>query len=409
MGIEILIVDDDPIGGSLTHTLLQEAGYEAELITDSKLAMDTVKLERPGLVVLDILMPGIDGLTLCHMIKQDPAVRDTKIIMVSAKTFQAEKQRAMRYGANLFIEKPYNIETFTQQVTEVVGPPRGGPAHVKPVETALNVQIWGSRASGGAGQKTPCVTVETHKHLFVFDAGGGIEDAGSEILRAGKHKDIWVLLSNSHADHIGALGRFAPSRQAGVQLRIGGPTDPEKSLADAVKEAFEASFEALPQPVAAQIQLYEMQEGHYDLLPEVKLSAFYANHPGTTLGYVLDADGRRVVYCPSCELYGESASALQDYDEKVGHLCHGADLLIQDARWMDSDYDKHRNEGHSSASAALDFAVRHEVGQLVLFHQDASYSDESLEAMELGAKESLKSRGSRLNCRVAKPGLKISV
>ncbi|MBI4349520.1 MAG: response regulator [Elusimicrobia bacterium] len=409
MGIEILIVDDDPIGGSLTNTLLQEAGYDTQLITDSKLAMDTVKNERPGLVVLDILMPGIDGLTLCHMIKQDPGIRDTKIIMVSAKTFQAEKQRALRYGANLFIEKPYNIETFAHQVTEVVGPPRGGSASVKPVETALNIQIWGSRSSGGQGLKTPCVSVETPKHLFIFDAGTGILDAGSEITRAARHKDIWVLLSHYHPAHIEALGRFAPSRQGGVQLRIGGPTDPDKSLSDAVRDAFEASFDALPQPVAAQIQLYELQEGHYDLLPEVKLSAFYANHPSTTLGFVLDAEGRRVVYCPDCELYGESASAMQDYDEKVGHLCHGADLLIQDARWTDADYDAHKNEGHSSASSAIDFAVRHEVGHLLLFHQDASYSDPALEQMEAAARETLKSRGSRLDCRIARPGLKLSV
>src|ERR1039457_2388673 len=106
MGLEILIVDDDPIGGSLTNTLLKEAGYETQLISDSRKVMAEVHAQRPGLVVLDILMPGIDGLTLCHMIKQDPALSDTKIIMVSGKAFQAEKERAMRYGANLFIEKP---------------------------------------------------------------------------------------------------------------------------------------------------------------------------------------------------------------------------------------------------------------------------------------------------------------
>lgn len=406
---EILIVDDDPIGGSLTHTLLQEAGYDAELITDSKLVLDTVRADRPGLVILDILMPGIDGLTLCHMIKQDPAIRDTKIIMVSAKSFQAEKQRAMRYGANLFIEKPYSIETFSHQVQEVVGPPRAGARSAStPVETALKVSVWGSRAGGGP-HKTPCVSVETPKHLFILDAGTGLVDLGEELLRGGKTRELWLLLSHFHEAHLEALGRFAPTRQEGYKLNIAGPTDPDKSLQDAVRESIESSFKALAQPVAAKLQLFELMEGHYDLLPELKLSAFYANHPSTTLGFVLDTEARRVVYLPDNELYGEGASAMQDYDEKIGTLCHGADLLILDARWKDSDYPRHRNEGHSAVSSALDFAARHEVGELLLFHQDASYSDADLDAMEREAQQTLKARGSNLPCRVARPGLKLSV
>ncbi|MBI4423797.1 MAG: response regulator [Elusimicrobia bacterium] len=410
MATEILIVDDDPIGGGLTNTLLKEAGYVTQLITDSKKAIETIKAERPGLVILDILMPGIDGLTLCHRIKEDPSIRDTKIIMVSGKSFQAEKQRAMRYGANLFIEKPYNIDTFSQQVMEVVGPPQAPAAPPQGVraEAALQVRVWGSRAQGGgSGLPTPCVSVETPTQLFILDAGTGILSLGEELLREGNRKQAWILLTHFHPAHLEGLGRFAPTRDPAFELRIGGPSDPDKSLSDAVREALESSYEALPQPVAAKIQLYELQEGHYDLLPEFKLSTFYSNHPSTTLGYVLDTEGRRVLYSPDCELYGEAANAMQDYDEKLGMLCQGADLLIQDARWTDADYRAHRNEGHSSVASALDFAVRHEVGEILLFHQDASYSDEQLDAMEREARQEVKSRGSSLSCRVARPGLKL--
>lgn len=414
MGLEILVVDDDAIGGSLTLTLVKEAGYEAQLITDSRKVMEEMHSQRPGLVILDILMPGIDGLTLCHMIKQDPELKDTKVIMVSGKAFQAEKERAMRYGANLFIEKPYNLDSFTQQVTEVVGPPRsGGPGAVKPEPTVLDIRVWGSRTStegaGGAVLKTPCVSVETSSHFFILDAGSGILDLGEELAKSGRHKDLWLLLSHFHPGHVQGLGRFAPTRHADVQLRIAGPSDPDKTLSDAVKEAFESSFESTPDPVTAQIKLYELQEGHYDLLPDVKLSSFYANHPGTTLGFVLDMEGRRVAYCPDCELYGDTAHAMQDYDEKIGNLVHGADLLIQDARWRDRDYESHKNLGHSCVSSAIDFATRHEVGELLLFHQDASYSDAELDAIEEEAKAALRSRGSALTCRVARPGQRLSV
>ena len=99
--------------------------------------MDMVKADRRT-VVLDIMMPGTDGLTLCHMIKQDAAVRDTKIIMVSASRLKPKAARdALR--ANLFIEKPYNIDTLFPTGGRVVGPPRAGPR--SPVETALRPSL----------------------------------------------------------------------------------------------------------------------------------------------------------------------------------------------------------------------------------------------------------------------------
>src|SRR6266446_2858781 len=121
MGLKVLIVDDDDIAGGLSRDLLKDAGMDAELLTNSLKAIDTLRQMRPELAVLDILMPGIDGLSLCHKIKSDPELGVTKVVMVSGKSFDADKQRARQYGADLFIEKPYNIETFAAQIAEVGG------------------------------------------------------------------------------------------------------------------------------------------------------------------------------------------------------------------------------------------------------------------------------------------------
>ena len=59
MGVEIIIVDDDPLVGGLTNDLLTDAGYQTQLIRDSNLVMTAVREQRPRLVILDILMPGI--------------------------------------------------------------------------------------------------------------------------------------------------------------------------------------------------------------------------------------------------------------------------------------------------------------------------------------------------------------
>src|SRR5438105_3539731 len=83
MAAEIIVVDDDPIAGTLTSEILADAGYRMLLINESTKAMAAIKANMPRLCVLDILMPGIDGITLCKMIKEDPVTKPIRIIIVS--------------------------------------------------------------------------------------------------------------------------------------------------------------------------------------------------------------------------------------------------------------------------------------------------------------------------------------
>ena len=130
MATRIMVVDDDPLIGELTTSLLRDAGYDVELINDSVKALESIKAHPPAAAVLDILMSGLDGLTLCHRIKSDPATKDVRVVIVSAKAFHADRQRALDYGAELFIEKPYDIETFAKQIGEILArqtPPPPAP------------------------------------------------------------------------------------------------------------------------------------------------------------------------------------------------------------------------------------------------------------------------------------------
>src|SRR5687768_13534149 len=156
MAVKVLVVDDDDIAGGLSKELLLEAGFEADLLTDSTKALDQIRQVRYPLVVLDILMPGIDGLTLCHRIKSDPELGAvTKVVMVSGKSFDADKQRARQYGADLFIEKPYNVEMFAQQIGEVAGrgaAPEPAPGDAPKAEllsapdAVMGLSVWGCRS-----------------------------------------------------------------------------------------------------------------------------------------------------------------------------------------------------------------------------------------------------------------------
>ncbi|MBI5247721.1 MAG: response regulator [Elusimicrobia bacterium] len=422
MATQIIIVDDDPLVGGLTLELLNDAGYASRLIQDSLKAQDIIKAEKPALVILDILMPGLDGLTLLHRLKSDPETEPIRAIIVSGKSFEAEKQRATQYGAEAFIEKPYDVDDFAKKVKEImdkqgVAPTKTARPPSAPVPVAkaeLKAVVWGCRSTSSAvspvvvkyGKHTSCVSVETPSHIFVFDAGSGISLLGNELMKTGKHKEIWLFLTHFHHDHIEGLAGFPCARDKNFTLHISGASDPDKPLEQALKAALEPGFgDAMPE---AKIELYELMEQTYEILPGVRLSAFYANHPGTTLAYVLQTEGRKIVYCPDSELYGEYATALQDYDEKIGAAVRGADLLFHDGRYTVDDYKKNRNAGHSSFISAVDFAGKNLVKALVLVHQDDSYADGVLDQMGKDANARVEERGYKLKVVVGREGLRVS-
>lgn len=417
---QIIIVDEDPLVGALTLELLTDAGYAARLIQDSLKAQDIIKAEKPALVILDILMPGLDGLTLLHRLKSDPETEPIRAIIVSGKSFEAEKQRAAQYGAEAFIEKPYDVELFAQRVHDImkkqgVAPKTIARAPSEPTPRAeLKAVVWGCRSSSSAvspvvtryGKHSSCVSIETPSHIFVFDAGSGISLLGNELMKSGKHKELWLFLTHFHHDHVEGLAGFPCAREMDYTLHISGASDPDKSLEQSLKAAFEPGFgEEIP---PAKVELYELMEQTYEILPGVRLSAFYANHPGTTLAYILQTDGRKIVYCPDSELYGEYATALQDYDEKIGVMCRGADLMFHDGRYTAEDYKKNRNAGHSSFLAAVDFAGKNLVKALVLVHQDDSYDDAVLDQMGKDAQAHVNERGYKLKVALGREGLSIT-
>jgi CheY-like chemotaxis protein/ribonuclease BN (tRNA processing enzyme) len=424
---DIIIVDDDPMVGELSRDLLTDAGYAVTLVQDSLQAIPTIKAEMPRLIVTDIMMPGISGMDICKAVKSDPALKHIKIIVVSGKSYQVEKQRAFQFGADFFLQKPYNVETFSSTVKSILDG-AGGSAPSAPAPAAptiiqqeeipqasdlqageIRVTAWGARGlpalmpntASRYGRQTSCVSVETKDHLFVFDAGTGIVELGKEIAEKRRHyKDIWVCLTHFHLDHILGLGRFAPIYDPNFSIHLIGANDPEKSLKEVAQSTFYSSFSLTKQPPKAKIDIYEILEDNYELFPGVKLSSMYANHPTSTMVYVLDLLGKKITYAPDSEIWGD-ATAFQDYDEKLGGFVRGSDILIHDAVYSDADYEKRKHEGHSGLSIVVDFAAeKAQARDLVLWHANPDYSDEQLDQMAADAKARAQTKGYALNCHM---------
>lgn len=426
--MDILIIDDDPIVGDLSQQALREAGFETELLPDGKHAIETIRERRPRLVVLDIMMPGLDGISLCKAIKSEPDTADAKVVLVSGKAFGVERQRALSVGAVGFIEKPYTIEEFPRRIQayldgHVDADPEPAQARLqtRPEDAAstVSVSFWGARGLNHLipnrvsryGFQTAAVVVETPHNAIVLDGGSGAVAAGKDLMsRRADLKEIWMLLTHFKIEHILGMAMFPPLHDPDYTLHVGGANDPEKSLAELVQQVCFGSFSSVAEKPQAKVDTYEFEEGAYELAPGFKLSTMYANHPTTTLAYKLEIGDKRLVYAPASELFGVSATALNDYDEKLALFAQEADLLIHDGYFTPEDAPEHARQGRSNYVNTLELAgERANVRRLVLMELNPDYDDERLDAIENDCRAMVEENSWGFEVELAKEGLRFEL
>jgi len=102
----ILIVDDEAINLKLIKAFLMREDYQLMTALNGEEALQIIEEKIPDLVILDVMMPGIDGFEVCHQLKQKEAFKDVPIIMATALREKQHKVRAMQVGADDFISKP---------------------------------------------------------------------------------------------------------------------------------------------------------------------------------------------------------------------------------------------------------------------------------------------------------------
>src|SRR5262245_29714410 len=112
----ILVVDDTPANLGVLFELLDQAGYEVLVAEDGASALELAALARPDLILLDVLMPDLDGFATCAQLKQHPALRDTPVIFMTALTDTVEKVRGFEEGAVDYVTKPFQVEELLARV-----------------------------------------------------------------------------------------------------------------------------------------------------------------------------------------------------------------------------------------------------------------------------------------------------
>lgn len=125
MSKRILIVDDEPnIVISLEFLMMRE-GHEVRVARDGEAGLAAVRTHRPDLVVLDVMMPKLDGFAVLEAVRSDPKLAATRILMLTAKGREAEMTKGLALGADAYMSKPFSTRDLVDKVKELLETPRG--------------------------------------------------------------------------------------------------------------------------------------------------------------------------------------------------------------------------------------------------------------------------------------------
>ena len=106
MGKRILVIEDDPSSARLVGYALEREGYQVEIAVNGVEGLRKVQEEEPDLVILDVMLPGLDGFELCHRLRAEPRTDHVPILMLSAKAQEIDRSTGLRAGANEYLVKP---------------------------------------------------------------------------------------------------------------------------------------------------------------------------------------------------------------------------------------------------------------------------------------------------------------
>jgi len=120
MAARILIVDDELGIASAVQMRLEMEGYQASIVTDGQAAIEQAREDHPSLILLDVMIPKIDGMEVCRVLKTAPKTRDIPIIMLTVMSQVRDLEKAFANGANDYLFKPFQFEQLLLKVRRFV-------------------------------------------------------------------------------------------------------------------------------------------------------------------------------------------------------------------------------------------------------------------------------------------------
>ena len=123
MNRRVLIADDEPNIVISLEFLMRREGYAVTVARDGVAALDAIRRERPDLVLLDVMMPGMSGFDVCQAVRADESFAAVKIVMLTAKGRDTDTAKGIALGADAYMTKPFSTKDLAARVRELLGPP----------------------------------------------------------------------------------------------------------------------------------------------------------------------------------------------------------------------------------------------------------------------------------------------
>jgi CheY-like chemotaxis protein len=399
--LRIHIVDDDSDVVAMVEQLVRAAGHQLTTSTESLAAVADIAEQRPDCVLLDIMMPEIDGLELCRRLRQDESLRSMKIIMVTAKAFKFDERRAAEVGADGYILKPIRPATFVGRLERIVS-------------DELHLCFWGvrgtlpvpGRRSVRYGGNTSCASLSLpNGTLFVLDAGTGIKDLGDELMRSAERIRAKIFISHPHWDHINGFPFFGPLYAPGNDLEILGPSHGDLTIEQLLTGQMQGAHSPITtREFAGQVAFSDLAEGTYEI-DGIEVRTMLLSHPGVCLGYRIALGERSFCYITDNELFLPSSPYhSQHYLERLTAFIEGCEVLVTDAAYTDEGYLAKVGWGHSCVSQVASLAHAAHAKQVCLIHHDPDQNDEDIDIKLASVEKRLRELGSSTKCAAPAEG-----
>ncbi|MCB1857901.1 MAG: response regulator [Gammaproteobacteria bacterium] len=118
---KILIVDDEQNIAISVEFLMKREGFEVTVARDGEEGLERIRADRPDLVLLDVMMPKLNGFQVCEAVRSDPELAEVRIVMLTAKGREAEINKGMSLGADAYIPKPFATSDLVAKVKALLG------------------------------------------------------------------------------------------------------------------------------------------------------------------------------------------------------------------------------------------------------------------------------------------------
>lgn len=125
MAASVLVVDDEASIVLSLEFLMKQAGYRVRVANDGEAALAAIAAEPPDLVLLDAMMPKRDGFDVCQTVRANPDWSAVRIVMLTAKGRDVERDKGLALGADAYITKPFSTREVVDRVKQLLAAPRG--------------------------------------------------------------------------------------------------------------------------------------------------------------------------------------------------------------------------------------------------------------------------------------------